>query len=65
MLDLKDEALTAENEDLLEMTELHEATLLKCVENRYRKDVIYVCVVNSCNSVYVTNECLHRLLLVH
>ena len=40
--DLKDEALVAENEDLLEMTELHEATLLRCIENRYNKDVIYV-----------------------
>ena len=41
---MKDEALTNETSDLLEMTELHEATLLRCVYNRFRKDLIYVSV---------------------
>ncbi len=43
LLYLKEECLHAENEDLLGLEELHEATLLICLRNRYYKDIIYVC----------------------
>ena len=37
----KEDIESARNDDLLEMTELHEVSLLKCVENRYKEDKIY------------------------
>lgn len=61
LLDLKGEALVAENEDLLEMDELHEATLLRCLENRYNKDVIYVCTTITTTILF--NNRSHFMLI--
>ena len=33
-----------DHDDLLSMTELHEVTLLNCLRNRYKKDVIYTLI---------------------